>query len=500
MADYTDAEIRNFFAWQLEQYNPMFGVKNKDAWNGATVDSLMNSDVAVRGAIEAMDRADRRIALREASGLPSNTVAPWDNPNWQADQAAAEKAEAQRQAAIAAQQSANVTVGPGFVAGPGGQTPAPPPPAAPPPSAPPPSAPPPSAPPPSAPPPSAPPPSAPPTPTVPARIQAIRDWWAANEGQGTQADLNRWLATSGYSAREINQALPQFSIFDLQNAMRTAINDVAQQTPFAPAVPRAINEPYTSVAAQLAPTAASRQQEIQNWLAAYADKGTQADLDRFLASGYTAQEINQAAPQYPVGDLQRAIDAARQAYPTAAYEAALGRYQRGFQPGGQFVGNVSPYALVAQQMQQFQNPYADALANISMGGYTPSLYDVLLQDVVEQSGGGNAEPEIGPGIGPGVGDDSGIGEEGGGEGGGGDGGGMSNSGEGGEGSPGGWAKGGLVDYVTGPNPPGPDDGIGMLQVGEYVIKKSSVDKYGKGLLDMINEGKIPAKKIKSLLD
>jgi hypothetical protein len=38
-----------------------------------------------------------------------------------------------------------------------------------------------------------------------------------------------------------------------------------------------------------------------------------------------------------------------------------------------------------------------------------------------------------------------------------------------------------------------------VQVGEYVVKKSSVDKYGKGLLDQINDGKIPAKKMKSLL-
>jgi hypothetical protein len=59
--------------------------------------------------------------------------------------------------------------------------------------------------------------------------------------------------------------------------------------------------------------------------------------------------------------------------------------------------------------------------------------------------------------------------------------------------------GGLVDRVGGPNPPGPDDGAGMLQLGEYVIKKSAVKKYGQGLLDMINDGKIPAKKMKSLL-
>ena len=64
----------------------------------------------------------------------------------------------------------------------------------------------------------------------------------------------------------------------------------------------------------------------------------------------------------------------------------------------------------------------------------------------------------------------------------------------------GYAKGGMVHGLLGPNPKGPDDGAGFLDRGEYVIRKSSVKKYGRGLLDMINEGKVPAKKIKSLLD
>ena len=77
---------------------------------------------------------------------------------------------------------------------------------------------------------------------------------------------------------------------------------------------------------------------------------------------------------------------------------------------------------------------------------------------------------------------------------------MGNTGEGGGGpGEGGWAKGGLIDKLTGPDPSGPDDGYGKLQVGEYVIKKSAVKKYGQGLLDMINDGKVPAKKMKSLL-
>jgi hypothetical protein len=72
---------------------------------------------------------------------------------------------------------------------------------------------------------------------------------------------------------------------------------------------------------------------------------------------------------------------------------------------------------------------------------------------------------------------------------------------GGDGGISGYAKGGIVSKskLRGPNPAGPDVGYGLLQDGEYVIKKSAVDKYGKGLLDMINEGKVPAKKIKSLL-
>ena len=65
----------------------------------------------------------------------------------------------------------------------------------------------------------------------------------------------------------------------------------------------------------------------------------------------------------------------------------------------------------------------------------------------------------------------------------------------------GWAKGGKVtkNRLKGPDPKGPDEGYGALLGGEFVIKKSSVKKYGEGLLSMINDGKIPAKKLKSLL-
>ena len=60
-------------------------------------------------------------------------------------------------------------------------------------------------------------------------------------------------------------------------------------------------------------------------------------------------------------------------------------------------------------------------------------------------------------------------------------------------------NGGLVTAIFGQDPAGPDEGQIDIQRGEYVIKKSAVKKYGKGLLDMINDGKVPAKKMKSLL-
>jgi hypothetical protein len=53
----------------------------------------------------------------------------------------------------------------------------------------------------------------------------------------------------------------------------------------------------------------------------------------------------------------------------------------------------------------------------------------------------------------------------------------------------GYAHGGMVDarHLKG-RAPAPDDGYGALQGGEYVITKAAVEKYGKRLLDAINNG------------
>ncbi len=62
-----------------------------------------------------------------------------------------------------------------------------------------------------------------------------------------------------------------------------------------------------------------------------------------------------------------------------------------------------------------------------------------------------------------------------------------------------YAKGGKVRGLLGPNPPGPDDGMAMLDRGEYVVRKSMAQKHA-GLLDAINRGKVSKRKGRSLLD
>lgn len=63
------------------------------------------------------------------------------------------------------------------------------------------------------------------------------------------------------------------------------------------------------------------------------------------------------------------------------------------------------------------------------------------------------------------------------------------------------AKGGMVNMKPQiNNPPGPDDGYAALDNGEYVIRKSAVKKYGANIFEQINAGRIPAQRLKSLLE
>ena len=135
-------------------------------------------------------------------------------------------------------------------------------------------------------------------------------------------------------------------------------------------------------------------------------------------------------------------------------------------------GGASPYSQIMGQMKPFTNPYQNVVTNTPMGGYDPGLYDKIeaanvAKTIATQEADRLAATQTG----------------------------MEQS------STGGLAGGGMVHggLMFGMNPPGPDDGAVNLDLGEYVVKKSAVDKYGRGLLDMINEGKVPAKKMKSLL-
>jgi hypothetical protein len=141
--------------------------------------------------------------------------------------------------------------------------------------------------------------------------------------------------------------------------------------------------------------------------------------------------------------------------------------------GAQYNPNVvggagSPYSQIMGQMRPVGNPYANVVAGQAMGGYNPGLYDQiaaanLANTTAEQAAATAAQNTQQESTG--------------------------------------MAQGGMVHrgVMFGANPPGPDDGAVNLDLGEYVIKKSSVNKYGRGLLDMINEGKVSAKKMKSLL-
>jgi hypothetical protein len=77
------------------------------------------------------------------------------------------------------------------------------------------------------------------------------------------------------------------------------------------------------------------------------------------------------------------------------------------------------------------------------------------------------------------------------------GGGPSDNGSGGSG----FYKGGHVtrDRLTGPNPPGPDDGYAALDVGETVITAAATRRYGKDVMAALNKGLVSREAVRRLL-
>jgi hypothetical protein len=212
-----------------------------------------------------------------------------------------------------------------------------------------------------------------------------------------------------------------------------------------------------------------------------------------VALEYAKDNLGMTPEQYAAAHYAKwGINEKREAPTTSPFANATSGFPQSFQNytsipiGAQYNPNVvggtgSPYSQIMGQMRPAgpYNPYMGVASNTPMGGYDPNLYNQIAQ--------ANAVAKLAAGTSTTIPIESG-GDA------------PSAPGETGESVSGEYNKGGMVDGLFGMNPPGPDDGAGYLERGEYVIKKSAVNKYGRGLLDMINEGKVPAKKIKSLLD
>jgi hypothetical protein len=339
-------------------------------------------------------------------------------------------------------------------------------------------------------------------------------WSLANGISQEQFDKNIVDAIKQGEAQGLSDA--QFE--SLMNQYQISAADVARATQSAPAIIQSRMEAATpTTAAEIAydkkamDELAARQVQNQAQIAAnqkaYAEQQrlnalASAEQQRLNNLKYAEQQrLNQLASQQQIATNQKAYEAylanqaklaAEQASKTTGFQTSAGTmpfanatqgFAQNFQnyqsiaPGAQYnpavtPGGASPYSLIMGQMRPMGNPYAGVVAGQAMGGYNPGLYDQIAEantakTAAEQAIAAAAATQTG----------------------------MEQS------STGGMAKGGMVHggLMFGMNPPGPDDGAVNLDMGEYVIKKSSVDKYGKGLLDMINEGKVPAKKMKSLL-
>lgn len=224
------------------------------------------------------------------------------------------------------------------------------------------------------------------------------------------------------------------------------------------------------------PPVPTSQTQFQNFLRTpgLTDAAILAEMNR---SGVSAQQVADMA-NLPINQVQNRISNLLPfSNATQGFEQQFRNYTSvpiGAQYNPNVTGGLSPYGQIMSQMQPLTNPYATAQSGLSMGGYDPNIYDKnLLSDFVAQRENAASTEAAAKAAEAAAAADPNM-----------------------------YAAydGGLITKVMGPKPPTPDDGTMFVQKGEYVVKKSSVDKYGKGLLDMINEGKIPAKKIKSLLD
>jgi hypothetical protein len=215
--------------WRLAQVNPMTGQRVADDYNRQGSNPYAGN--AAAQAQGQLDRAGGRKELLSQSGVSTAGIAPWEDPNWRAQQQAKEDAERAR----ADQQRADYMAIPEAqrtVAGPGGAT----------------------------------------APTAgygnylgtpmyeaPTATGGIMEWYNANVGRTddrAQGDLNNFLANSGYTAKDIATALPQWGEADLQTAIAAAKGAPAPAPAQASPAPAPVVAP-APVAAAPAPVAAA---------------------------------------------------------------------------------------------------------------------------------------------------------------------------------------------------------------------------------------------------
>ena len=361
-------------------------------------------------------------------------------------------------------------------------------------------------------------------------------WSLANNISQEQFDKSIVDAIKQGEAQGLSDA--QFE--SLMNQYQISAADVARATQSTPAIIQSRMEAATpttaaeiaydkkamdELAAREAQWAKQQQQNVIDWTKQQQTNTTNwaaqqkanelawAEQQRLNALK-NAQQIKDNEAAWAAKQRQNEVDWAKQQSQTLPFANATQGFEQNFRNytsipiGAQYNPNVvggtgSPYSQVMGQMKPVGNPYANVVAGQAMGGYNPGLYDQIaaanLARDIAAKGGTTLADYYGGGPGDSTGDAAAASAAGAAAAAAAS---ASGTAPGSDGSPGsGAAKGGYVHggLMFGPNPPGPDDGAVNLDLGEYVIKKSSVNKYGRGLLDMINEGKVPAKKLKSLL-
>jgi hypothetical protein len=206
----------------------------------------------------------------------------------------------------------------------------------------------------------------------------------------------------------------------------------------------------------------------------FAPFGTIAGL---LGYGLTNYGINQ------LGEMERA---AAQAEAEAAAMNSLSQLSSAEVGKGeaQAIADALGYGLAGLSSAEVGQAEADAVAAAETAAAAESMGNALAADIAAANqaaadassgygGTGAASSDVSGGYG-----------------------GVDSGGYSGDGSGGYYYKGGKVTtngLLTDVDPPGPDEGYGALQVGEYVIKKSTAKKLGDKKLNALNQGRATIK-------